>query len=62
MKNKRLKLQTDYEFNRLTKNYLADVYGKIFPQMQHQISSNKVKSKRDVYVRKNVKKAQGDLK
>ena len=35
---KKLKLTIDYEFNRLTKNYLADAYEKIIPQKQHLIN------------------------
>ena len=45
MKIKLLKLQTDYEFNRLTKSYLADVYEKIIPQIQHQINSGNSEEK-----------------
>lgn len=39
---KQLKLTVDYEFNRLTKNCLADAYEKIIPQKQHQINLAKL--------------------
>ena len=54
MQIKKFKLQTDFEFNRLTKSYLADVYEKIIPQIQYQIIS--VKQEKKYVLEKFVKK------
>ena len=59
MKIKKLKLQTDFEFNRLTKSYIADVYEKIIPQMQYQINFEKQEKK---YVLENSLKKYKEIK
>ena len=43
MRKKELRMQTSYEVNRLTKNYLSSAYEKLVPIIRQRIKSNEEK-------------------